>query len=71
MWMHECPDPELQTVENLEWAIKELSLHSPSVWKDWFPVLDRELRSLGHFTQFCRQMEVREVVKSGGCDLAF
>lgn len=71
MWMHRCPDPELQTIENLEWACKELALHKEDIWRQWFPVLERELLELGHRTLFCRQMEVRDIVLRGECDLAF
>lgn len=71
MWMHRCPDPELQTIENLEWACKELSLHDRKIWKQWFPVLEREMLELGHRTLFCRQMEVRDIVLRGECDLTF
>lgn len=71
MWMHKCPDPELQTIDNLEWACKELSLHDSKVWKQWFPVLERQMVKLGHRTLFCRQMEVRDIVLRGECDLTF
>lgn len=61
MWMHRCPDPRNQTIENLEWALKELSLHSKDVWDLWSPRLRRELEELGHYTVYVYQDTTRAV----------
>nr|QJI52111.1 MAG: hypothetical protein 1 [Dicistroviridae sp.] len=59
MWMHKNPDPKLQTISELENALRELSLHKGHVWKLWSPKLIEELEELGHFTQFKNQTETR------------
>lgn len=64
MWLHKCPDKKLQTVENLEWAIRELSLHPRAVWDQWFPRLQDEQRRLGYWTGFLDQFETRSIVLS-------
>ncbi|UXD79991.1 putative RdRP [Linepithema humile picorna-like virus 2] len=62
MWMHQTPDARAQTIENLEWAIKELSLHSIEVWKKYFPLLNTLLISLDHCTLFKNYREVQKLV---------
>lgn len=62
MWMHNCPDARMQTIENLEWAIRELSLHKKDVWNKWFPILEGELLRLGHVTMFKKKEEVLKLV---------
>lgn len=59
MWVHVTPDVEAQTVETLDWAIRELSLHSENVWNTWIPVLVREQRRLGFYTRFTDWFETR------------
>jgi len=61
MWMHKCPDPRIQTIENLEWALKELSLHSEDIWIQWSPKLRKELEELGHYTKYVYQDTTRAV----------
>lgn len=61
MWLHECPDRRLQTIENLEWSLKELSLHSQEVWNKWSPVLHRNLEELSYYTLLKDQKETRLV----------
>ncbi|UXD80048.1 putative RNA-dependent RNA polymerase [Linepithema humile picorna-like virus 1] len=62
MWMHQVPDARAQTIENLEWAIKELSLHSIETWKKYFPLLNALLLSLDHLTVFKNYREVQNLV---------
>lgn len=62
MWMHACPDARLQTIENLEWAIRELSLYNKETWEKWFPVFEAELIRLDHFTAFKKKEEVLRMV---------
>nr|WPV63190.1 MAG: RNA-dependent RNA polymerase [Wufeng shrew dicistrovirus 2] len=50
MWIHKSPDPRLQTVSNLEWALKELSLHSEETWNEWSPKLRQQCERLGQYT---------------------
>jgi len=61
MWVHRCPDPAAQTVVELETAIKELSLHPKEIWDYWFPKLNREAESLGHFTDLKEHRTVRNI----------
>nr|QJI52216.1 MAG: nonstructural polyprotein [Dicistroviridae sp.] len=61
MWMHKCPDPRIQTIENLEWALKELSLHKKEVWEQWAPRLWKELVELEHYTRYIHQDSTRMV----------
>lgn len=65
MWLHKTPDKVFQTIENLEWAIRELSLHPKAVWEQWYPRLQDEQRRLGYYTSFVDQDETRNVVLSG------
>ena len=61
MWMHRNPDPRNQTIENLEWAVKELSLHSREVWNQWFPKLQEQMVALRHYTRLINQDDARQV----------
>lgn len=69
MWLHKCADKKLQTIDNLEWALKELSLHKPEVWAQWSPVLRREGEKLGHYTSLCDQKDARMVCLSQDFDM--
>lgn len=62
MWIHSCPDARAQTIEQLDWALRELSLHSKDNWNRWAPTFKRLGKELGHSTQFANWMETREVV---------
>lgn len=62
MWLHKCADEVSQTIVQLEQALKELSLHGSSVWREWFPRFERCFQLLGHFTEFTEQEEVRSLV---------
>jgi hypothetical protein len=62
MWIHACPDARAQTIEQLDWALRELSLHSLDKWNRWYPIFKRLGNELGHSTQFTRWMETREIV---------
>lgn len=64
MWMHKNPDPRNQTIENIDWALKELSLHSQDVWGEWSPKLIEQQQRLGHYTSFVNQDETRLVCLS-------
>jgi len=59
MWLHKCPDKRLQTIDNLEWALKELALHDEKVWNEWAPVLHREGERLNHYTMLKQQLDAR------------
>nr|QJI52113.1 MAG: hypothetical protein 1 [Dicistroviridae sp.] len=59
MWLHRCPDRKLQTIDNLEWAIKELALHDEEIWKIYSPILMREGERLGHYTLYKEHLEAR------------
>lgn len=61
MWVHRCPDPATQTIVELETAIKELSLHPKETWDQWFPKLNGEAQSLGHFTDLKEHQKVRAI----------
>jgi len=69
MWMHKCPDPVSQTIENLDWALKELSLHDHKAWYTWAPVIHGEQVRLGHYTQFINQNDTRLVVLSQNLEM--
>nr|QXV86537.1 nonstructural polyprotein [Dicistroviridae sp.] len=62
MWMHKTPDPRNQTIENLDWALKELSLHDHKTWYKWAPVMHQEQERLGYYTPFKHHFEVRNIV---------
>lgn len=62
MWIRDCPDERLQTIENLEFAVRELSLHGEDTWNEWFPCLNRLMVELNHYTVFCNRDEVRRQV---------
>lgn len=64
MWIHKCPDPRAQTIENLEWALKELSLHNDFTWECWASVLREQQVRLGYYTKFRDQEETRLVCLS-------
>lgn len=65
MWLHRCPDERIQTIANLEWAIRELSLHDDEKWNKWFPIFDSLLSRMGHETEFRHKLDVRrEVLES-------
>nr|ULF99883.1 MAG: hypothetical protein 1 [Triatovirus sp.] len=64
MWIHKSPDARAQTIENLEFAIKELSLHPVFVWEQWHPVLCRVGEKLRHYTNLRNHNEVRYLVCS-------
>lgn len=59
MWLHKCPDKALQTIDNLEWALKELALHESTIWDEWSPVLKREGEKLGHYTALRYQHDAK------------
>nr|ULF99880.1 MAG: hypothetical protein [Triatovirus sp.] len=61
MWMHKNPDPRNQTIENIEWALKELSLHNREIWLEWSPKLTEQQELLGYYTRFINQDETRQV----------
>lgn len=69
MWMHKCPDPVSQTNENLDWALKELSLHDHKTWYTWAPVIHGEQVRLGYYTEFINQDETRQVVLSQNLEM--
>lgn len=69
MWMHKNPDPRNQTIENLDWALKELSLHSHKDWYNWAPVIHGEQVRLGYQTMFRNQFETRQVVLSENLEM--
>jgi len=69
MWMHKCPDPVNQTIENLDWALKELSLHDHKTWYTWAPVIHGEQVRLGHYTEFVNQTDTRLVVLSQNLEM--
>lgn len=62
MWMKDCPDDKAQTIENIDWALKELSLHDRETWCLWSPVLQLLQQELGYYTKFCDQRETRNYV---------
>ncbi|QBL75897.1 ORF1 [Solenopsis invicta virus 9] len=64
MWVRKCPDPNAQTIVELEKAIQELSLHDEETWCKWLPVLRRCGEELGHYTDLLDQEEVRLVATS-------
>lgn len=64
MWMHKCPDPRKQTIENLEWALKELSLHDEDTWLRWAPVLRVQAELLDHYTIYVDQISTREACRA-------
>jgi len=59
MWLHRCPDKKLQTIDNLEWAIKELALHDDEIWNIYQPILIREGERLGHYTCYKEHLDAR------------
>lgn len=61
MWIHKCPDEKAQTIANLEFSLKELSLHKENVWKEWAPKLHDECVKLGHYSVYKEQDEVRTI----------
>nr|UHK03032.1 MAG: RNA helicase [Guiyang dicistrovirus 3] len=69
MWMHKCPDAQKQTVENLEWALKELSLHTAEVWQKWAPVLLREEEALGSYSMLVDQDQTRLVCRAQNIEM--
>ncbi|AYW51544.1 non-structural polyprotein [Myrmica scabrinodis virus 2] len=62
MWIHKCPDPNAQTIEELDSCLRELSLHDCDTWNKWAPVLISAGRRLGHYTEFVNQEETRAFV---------
>lgn len=58
-WIHRCPDKRAQTIANLEFGLKELSLHSEEIWNKWAPALQYQCEKLGHYTMFKEQDVVR------------
>jgi len=69
MWMHKCPDPVRQTCENLDWALKELSLHDHRTWYTWAPVIHGEQVRLGFFTEWKHQADTRLEVLSQNLEM--
>lgn len=61
MWIHKCPDEGLQTIANLEWALKELSLYDEE-WDEWSGRLLELLSELGCESEFKDKLDVRRVV---------
>nr|QJI52055.1 MAG: hypothetical protein 1 [Dicistroviridae sp.] len=59
MWVHSTPDVVAQTNNVLDWALKELSLHTEDTWERWAPKLIQEQRRLGYFTQYVDWSETR------------
>ncbi|TKV25281.1 hypothetical protein FCN23_09370, partial [Campylobacter jejuni] len=39
MWVRKCTDMRLQTFNNIEFSLRELSLHPVEVWNEWAPRL--------------------------------
>lgn len=39
MWIRSCPDPCRQTFDNIEFSLRELSMHKDEVWNLWAPKL--------------------------------
>lgn len=64
MWMKKCPDPVKQTLANLEWSLKELSLHPEEIWNEWAPKLRNLEVSLGFYTKLIDQKSCRLVCMS-------
>lgn len=61
MWCHKTPDKHSQTIENLEWALRELSLHNAVTWGQWKFKFYSLLNELGKFPQ-ATQEELRSSV---------
>jgi len=61
MWIHKCPDEGLQTIANLEWALKELSLYDEE-WDEWSGRLLELLSELGCESEFKDKLDVRRLV---------
>jgi len=64
MWMHKCPDARQQTIANLEWALKELSLHDAHEWEMWSTIIRKVGQDLGHYTMLTEQNYARVVCLS-------
>lgn len=62
MWMKKNPDPRGQTIEQLEWAIRELSVHPLSTWERWHPLFVQLLQELRVYTDKMIYTEVRASV---------
>lgn len=62
MWMKKNPDPRGQTIEQLEWAIRELSVHPKVVWDIYHPLFVRLLQELRSYTDKVVYTEVRASV---------
>jgi len=61
MWIHKCPDQVAQTIANLEFSLKELSLHDNNTWDEWAPKLKQECEKLGHYTLYKNKEETKLV----------
>lgn len=59
-WVHKTPDKQTQTIENLEWALKELSLHPKETWDQWSSKLKKEQEKLGYYTFMRYQEDARD-----------
>nr|AWU67494.1 non-structural polyprotein [Bat dicistrovirus] len=64
MWVHQCSDIDFQTNENLDWALRELALHSGDAWDVWSPILIALQRRLGYYTEFLDLFETRQATLS-------
>nr|AWK77866.1 nonstructural polyprotein [Renmark bee virus 1] len=65
MWIKDCADRALQTFGNVEFAVRELALHTEDVWNKWFPKLselvERECRLTLEYDSYS---ETRDLVLS-------
>lgn len=62
MWIHKSDDPVEATVANLEFSLRELSLHSEDVWDLYAPKLVEIVNKLGRTTVFNDYVETQEFV---------
>ncbi|AAF00472.1 nonstructural protein precursor, partial [Triatoma virus] len=61
-WIHRCDDPIEATVSNIEFALRELSLHSKQEWEKYAPVMLSEVTRLGRTTIFHDWADTRAFV---------
>lgn len=69
MWIRKCPDPVFQMCSQLEWTLKELSLHEREVFEEWAPKICGILERYGVYTPLKHYELAQRACKSQSYDL--
>lgn len=62
MWIHQTPDRMSATADNIDWSLRELSLHPAAVWTEFAPNLVALCAECGRCTLYSQHLETRSAV---------